>query len=69
MYRVFHYQTDKLAAGVRSKEAKMLIIASYDAKKQRKRAETAAHQWDRKHFIENIVLQKVFKITTKSRQA
>ncbi|GFU74224.1 hypothetical protein TNCV_4168151 [Trichonephila clavipes] len=40
------------------------VVASYGAKKQKKRTEIATHLWDRKHFIDG---QQVIKIRTRSR--
>lgn len=79
-FKVFHYQTDKLARTVEGTErlgityqcrVENAAVASYGAMKQRIRTATAVMYnvlMRKKTFIEHV-LQKVIEITTRSRQA
>ena len=68
-----HYQTDKLAVGIRIRNTrdtesnghftvKNAVVSSYGAKKQKKRTETATHLWNRKHFIESLYYRRRSKL-------
>ncbi|GFX07760.1 hypothetical protein TNCV_4160291 [Trichonephila clavipes] len=48
----FYWTTDSVRDDSKSHRNANVVVASYGAKKQRKRTETVTHKWDRKHFIE-----------------